>query len=160
MREANDALQAGHGGLSVPTLEMLVARSPRDAAAWQRLGFAYGEEQRIADAVRAFSQAATLDPGEPLTAFGHAQSSLDAGYPAAALFAHARTLAPGNLATVTGRAAALAAEGEPETAEALLADTLRHHPDWLAGHKQIAALRWTAGDWQHFARSYEAACEA
>ncbi len=137
-----------------------MAHTPRDAAGWQRLGFAYGEDQRIPEAARAFAEAATLDPGDPLTAFAHAQASLDAGYPAAALFAHARTLAPGNLATVTGSAAALAAEGRSETAEALLADTLRRHPDWLAGHAQLAALRWTSGDAQHFARSYASACEA
>jgi tetratricopeptide (TPR) repeat protein len=139
---------------------MPVAPAPHDAAAWQRLGFAYGEDQRIVDAVHAFARAATLDPGDPLTAFAHAQACLDAGYPAVALFAHARTLAPGNLATVTGGAAALAAEEESEAAEALLEDTLRSHPDWLAGHKQLAALRWTSGDAGHFARSYASACEA
>ncbi len=137
-----------------------MARTPRDAAAWQQLGFAYGEDQRIADAAHAFGQAAALDPAEPLTAFAHAQSSLDAGYPAAELFAHARALAPGNLATVTGRAAALAVEGDSDAAEALLADTLRCHPDWLAGHKQLATLRWTAGDSRDFTRSYAAACAA
>jgi tetratricopeptide (TPR) repeat protein len=156
---AREARKAGRGGLAVPILEMLVALAPREAGAWQLLGFAYGEEQRIPEAVRAFSQAATLDPEEPLTAFGHAQSSLDAGFPAAALFAHARTLAPGDLATVNGWAAALVAQGEPAAAEALLADTLLRHPDWLQGHKSLAALRWTSGDSRHFARSYAAACE-
>jgi tetratricopeptide (TPR) repeat protein len=156
---ARDALKAGRGGLAVPILEMLVALAPREAGAWQLLGFGYGEEQRIPEAVRAFSQAATLNPDEPLTAFGHAQSSLDAGFPAATLFAHARTLAPGDLATVNGLAAALVAQGEPAAAEALLADTLLRHPDWLQGHKNLAALRWTSGDSQHFARSYAAACK-
>ncbi len=155
-----DALKAVRADLAVPILEMLVALAPREARAWQFLGFACGEEQRIPEAVRAFSLAAKLDPDEPLTAFGHAQSSLDAGYPAAALFAHARTLAPGDLATVNGLAAALVAQGEPAAAEALLADTLRCHPDWLQGHKNLAALRWTSGDSQHFAQSYAVACEA
>ena len=156
---ARDALKAGRGGLAVPILEMLLAFAPREAAAWQLLGFVYGEEQRIPDAVRALSQAATLNPDDPLTAFSHAQSSLDAGFPAATLFAHARTLAPGDLATVKGLAAALAAQCEPAAAEALLADTLLRHPNWLQGHKNLAALRWTSGDSQHFARSYAAACE-
>jgi tetratricopeptide (TPR) repeat protein len=157
---ARDARTAGLGGRAAPPLEMLLALAPREAEAWKLLGFAYGEEQRIPEAVRAFSQAARLDPDDPLTAFGHAQSSLDAGFPAAALFAHARTLAPGDLATVTGAAAALAAQGDPGAAEALLSATLLRHPDWLAGHKNLAALRFTAGDSQHFARSYAAACEA
>ncbi len=156
---ARDATQAGRGDLAVLILEMLAANAP-EARAWQLLGFAYGEEQRIPEAARAFAQAAYLDPTEPLTAFGHAQASLDAGYPAAALFAHAQALAPGDLATLAGRAAALAAQGEPEAAEALLADTLQRRPDWLDGHRQLAALRWTSGDAQHFARSYGPACDA
>jgi tetratricopeptide (TPR) repeat protein len=137
-----------------------VALAPREARAWQLLGFAYGELQRIPDAVRAFAEAARLAPDEPRTAFCHAQASLDAGYPAAALFAHARALAPGDLKTVAGEAAALAAHGDRKAAEALLSDALRTHPDWLAGHKQLAALRFTAGDSQHFADSYAAACNA
>jgi Flp pilus assembly protein TadD len=155
---ARDARQAGRGDLAAPVLERLVALAPHDAAAWQLLGFTYGEEQRIPEAVRAFSQAATLNPDEPLTAFGHAQASLDAGFPAAALFAHARKLAPGDLATINGCAGALLAQGEPAAAEALLADTLLCHPDWLAGHKTLAALRWTSGDSRQFARSYAEAC--
>jgi tetratricopeptide (TPR) repeat protein len=157
---ARDARQAGRGSLAAPVLTMLVALAPRAGAAWQLLGFAYGEEQRIPEALRAFAQAATLDPDDPLTAFVHAQASLDAGFPAARLFAHACTLAPGDLATVNGWAAALLAQGEPAAAEALLAATLLRHPDWLAGHKTLAALRWTSGDSRHFARSYATACEA
>src|SRR5450631_823695 len=87
---ARDALKASRSGLAVPILEVLVALAPREAGAWQVLGFAYGEEQHIPEAVRAFSQAATLNPDDPLTDFGLAQSSLDAGFPAAALFARVR----------------------------------------------------------------------
>ncbi len=155
-----DALEAGRGVIAIPLLELLVGFVPNSDDAWQLLGFAYGEEQRILEAVRAFSRAATLASDEPGSAFGHAQASLDAGYPAAALFARARTLAPGDLRTVAGGSAALAAQGEHEAAAALLADTLATHPDWLAGHKQLAALRWTCGDSQHFADSYAAACSA
>jgi tetratricopeptide (TPR) repeat protein len=156
---ARDARKVGRAGLAGPILEKLVALVPREALAWQLLGFAHGEEQRIPEAVHAFSQAAALDPDDPQSAFGLAQSSLDAGLPAAALFARAQTLAPGDLATVNGRAAALAAQGEPAAAEALLADTLQRHPDWLTGHQRLAALRWTSGDSQRFDRSYAAACD-
>ncbi len=134
--------------------------APGDAAAWRNLGFAYGEEQRIPEAVHAFAKAAALDPHEPLTAFAHARSSLDAGLPAADLFTHALSLRPDDLAAVNGRAAALAAEGEPAAAEALLAQTLLKHPDWLLGHKNLAALRFTCGDSQAFAKSYAPACDA
>jgi len=154
-----DARSAGRGDLAVPVLDMLVALAPREARAWRLLGFAYGEEQRMPEAVRAFSQAAVLDPNDPLAAFGHAQSSLDAGFAAAGLFEHALALAPGDLAAVNGWASALAAQGERGAAESLLEDTLRRHPDWLLGHKTLSALRWTSGEAQAFARSYAAACE-
>jgi tetratricopeptide (TPR) repeat protein len=156
---AREARRIGRAGLAGPILEKLVALVPREAGAWQLLGFAHGEEQRIPEAVRAFSQAASLDPDDPKSAFGLAQSSLDAGLPAAAHFARAQTLAPGDLAAVNGRAAALVAEGEPAAAEALLSDTLQRHPDWLAGHRRLAALRWTSGDSRHFDRSYAVACD-
>jgi Tfp pilus assembly protein PilF len=155
---ARDALAAGHSELAVKTLELLVAASPRDAGAWQRLGFAYGEEQRLPDAVRAFAQAAALEPRDARSAFALARSTLDAGLAASRLFAHAVALDPGNLQAVNGLAESLAAEGDLVAAEALLAQTLERHPDWLAGHKSLAALRFTAGDSQNFARGYAAAC--
>ena len=159
MEFGRDARKAARGDLAVPILEMLVTLSPREARAWQLLGFTYGEEQCMPEAVRAFSQAAALDPDDPLTAFGHAQASLDAGFAAAGLFEHALALAPGDLAAVNGWASALAAQGEPAAAEALLEETLRRHPDWLLGHKHLSALRWISGDSQDFAQSYAAACE-
>jgi tetratricopeptide (TPR) repeat protein len=155
-----DARKAGRGDLAVPILDLLVTLAPRAAGAWQMLGFAYGEEQRMPEAARAFSQAAALDPDDPLTAFGHAQSSLDAGFAAADLFEHALALAPGDLAAVIGWASALAAQGNPAAAEALLEKTLQRHPDWLAGHRKLSGLRYTSGDSQDFARSYAAACAA
>ena len=118
----------------------------------------YRREQRISDAQRAFGQAAKLDPREPRTALAHAQACLDAGLPAAALFEHALEVAPGHLEAVRGLAASLTAQGQPAAAEAVLADTLRQHPDWLAGHKSLADLRFTSGDSQQFARSYAEAC--
>jgi tetratricopeptide (TPR) repeat protein len=155
---AREALQTGRAGLAIRTLEMLVEFAPRQARAWQLLGFAYGEEQRIPEAARALARAATLQPQEPLTALAHAQATLDAGLRASQLFEHAHTLAPANLATIIGWAASLTVQREAGAAEALLTDTLQRHPDWLAGHKSLAALRFTGGDTRDFDRSYAAAC--
>lgn len=157
---ARDARQGGRIELAVQALERVVTLAPHEGSAWQLLGFAYGEEQRIPEAVRAFAQAAQRNPREPLAALAHAQSSLDAGFPAADLFEHAHRLAPGDLATVNGWAAALSAQGEPAAADTLLTETLTRHPDWLAGHRSIAALRWIRGDPRRFDRSYAEACEA
>jgi Flp pilus assembly protein TadD len=157
---AQDALRTGRGDLAVGILEPLVALDPAAAAAWQLLGFAYGDEQRIADAARAFARAAALAPQDGLTAFAHAQASLDAGLPAVTLFARAQQLAPADLRTIHGRAAALSAQGDEDAADDLLTETLRQHPDWLQGHRSLATLRWAAGDAQQFTRSYAAACAA
>ena len=155
---AREALQGGCAGLAVETLEILVERAPRQARALQLLGFAYGEEQRIPEAARVLAQAANLEPQDSLTALAHAQATLDAGLPANQLFDRAHRLTPGNLTAVNGWAASVALQGGAGPAEALLAETLLRRPDWLAGHKNLAALRFTSGDTLDFARSYAAAC--
>jgi Flp pilus assembly protein TadD len=155
---SREAMKAGRAEVAVRALASLVELAPTHAGAWQLLGFALAEEQRMPEAAAAFARAAELEPREPRTAFAHARSSLDAGYPAAALFERALELSPGDLATIIGRAASLIAEGQAQAAEALLADALHRHPDWLAGHKSLADLRFTSGDSRGFARSYAEAC--
>ena len=158
LETAQEARKADASDLCLPLLECLLRLAPENHDAWQLLGFAYGDEQRIADAAAAFARAAALKPEDAHSAFALAQASLDAGLPAADLFVRAGHLAPADLATVSGRAAALAAEGAADAAAELLERTLAHHPDWLLGHKHLAALRWTSGDLQDFARSYTVAC--
>jgi tetratricopeptide (TPR) repeat protein len=155
---AREALKAGRSELAVALLELLVGHAPAEADAWQLLGFAFGEEQRIPEAAGAFARAAKINPHEPLTALAHAQASLDAGFPAAKLFEHALGLGAANLAAINGWAASLAAEGRRADADSLLAETLVRHPDWLAGHKSLSALRFTSGDSPHFDRSYAQSC--
>jgi tetratricopeptide (TPR) repeat protein len=157
---ARAARGQGRADLAVPVLERLVALAPHEAGGWQQLGFARAEEQRMPEAAQAFERAARLDPKDPVSARSLAQSNLDAGYPAAHLFDHALRIAPGDLGAVRGRAAALAAEGRADAAMALLDETLARFPDWLDGHKSLAALRFTSGDARGFAASYAAACDA
>lgn len=157
---AREALKTVRGELAVALLERLVALAPATTEAWQLLGFAYGEAQRIPEAAAAFSRAAELDPREPRIALAHAQATLDAGFAAAALFEHAHCLAPDNLAAVNGWAASLSAQDRRGDAESLLADTLMRHPNWLAGHQRLASLRFSAGDSKNFARSFATACRA
>jgi Tfp pilus assembly protein PilF len=154
------ARRQGRADLAVPVLEQLVALAPHEAGGWRLLGFAYAEEQRMPEAARAFEQAARRDPEDPATARALAQSSLDAGYPAAHLFERALCLAPADLGAVRGQAAALAAEGQADAAMALLEATLTRFPEWLDGHKSLATLRFTSGDTRGFAASYATACAA
>ena len=155
-----DALQAGRADLTVRALQRLTQRPVGDPVIWRLLGFACREEQEMTEAVRAFVRSAAIDPTNEQTAFGHAQSCLDAGLPSIALFEHALRLSPGNPGALRNYATALASEGRADAAETLLVAALADHPDWLDGHRRLAALRWTAGDAQGFARSYEAACRA
>ena len=155
---AREAVQAEIAGAAISVLKLLVDRAPSQARLWQLLGFAYAEEQRIPEAHHAFEEATRLDPQQPLSAFAYAQASLDAGYPAPHLFQRAHELAPGNLAALGGCAASLAAQGERAAAEALLANALQQFPDWLAGQKSLAALRFTGTGTLDFARSYGSAC--
>ncbi len=120
----------------------------RQSAAAHRAG------QRMVEADRDIARAAALDPADRLSAFLHAQSRYELGFPAADLFARARTLWPDNRDALRNHALALASEGEMQQAEALLAAALRSEPGWLDGHRVLAGLRWTAGDGESFDTSY------
>ena len=155
---AKDAMSAGRPELAIAVLEPLTRHAATDARAWQLLGFAYRDEQRMPEAAQAFAHGADLDPHDPLSAAGAAQSTCESGLPAARLFRRALELAPDYLGAIGGAATALIAEAQAGAAEALLADALTRLPHWLEGHRQLAALRWTSGDTRHFARSYAEAC--
>ena len=94
---AREALDAGRADLAKRVLEPLTSRAPRAAAAWQLLGFAYRDEQRMPDATPSFERAAVPNPDDALTALGLAQSSFEVGLPAAQLFCRALELAPWRL---------------------------------------------------------------
>lgn len=151
---------SGERSATIETLEALVQRVPADARAWQQLGFGYRDEQRMAESVQAFARAMALAPDDALSALAHAEICLESGLPAAALARRALELAPANSAAIGCCATALAAEGQRRAAENLLTSALAQRPDWLEGHKLLAALRYTAGDEHEYARSYAAAVRA
>ena len=155
---ARDAMGTGRADLAIPLLEPLTAHAGRMSQGWQLLGFAYRDEQRMAESARAFARAAELDPHDALTALGHAQTCFESGLPALPLVRRALALAPDDPGALRGCAAALAAEGEAAAADTLLAGALVRRPDWIEGHKSLAALRWLAGDTRDFARSFAVAC--
>jgi tetratricopeptide (TPR) repeat protein len=142
---------------TIETLEAQLQRAPADARTWQRLGFAYRDEQRMPESMQAFARAMALAPDDALSALAHAEGCLESGLPAAALARRALALAPGDPAAIGCCASALAAEGQRRAAENLLTGALVQRPDWLEGHKLLAALRYTGGDEQEYARSYAAA---
>ena len=73
---ASEAVTAeGLGAASISDLEKTARESPEDSGAWQRLGLAYFEAGRFADAVRAYDKATQLAPGSALlwSALGEAR---------------------------------------------------------------------------------------
>ena len=154
---AREAMGAARADLAIGVLEALVQRAPAAAAAWQLLGFAFRDAQRMAESERAFARAVELTPEDALSALAHAETCFESGLPAAALARRALGLAPENPVAIGCCAAALAAEGQRRAAENLLVSALARRPDWLEGQKLLAALRYTGGDNSDFARGYAAA---
>jgi hypothetical protein len=117
-------------------------------------------EQRMVEAGEAMAQAFALAPQDRLIAFLHAQLRYELGYPAADLFAHAQGLWPENADLLRNRAMAEASEGRVDVAVGLLQSALAQQPQWLEGHRVLAALRWVAGDVAQFDASLAAAARA
>jgi len=117
-------------------------------------------QQRMVEAEAAIAQASALAPDDPLIAFLHAQARYELGHPAAALFAKACRLWPDNRDALRNRALAEASEGRVGVAVDLLSEALAGAPDWLEGHRVLAALRWVSGDARGFDASYAAAARA
>ena len=157
LENARAAMGAARADLAIDVLERLVRLASAEAAAWQLLGFAYRDEQRMRDSVQAFARAVELAPNDALSALAHAEVRFESGLPAGALARRALALAADNPAAVGCCAAALSADGQRRAAENLLVSALARRPDWLEGQKMLAALRYTGGDSTEFARGYAAA---
>lgn len=132
----------------------------RSALQWRDEARTLRGQQRMAEADNAITQARALAPADPLIAFLHAQLRYERGYPAAALFADVCRLWPDNLDALRNRAMAQASEGHIEAAVALLTQGLAAHPQWLDGHRVLAALRWVSGDVEHFDAAFAQAARA
>jgi tetratricopeptide (TPR) repeat protein len=157
---AQAASAQGQPHLSVAILEPLAKPAVKDAALWQCLGLAYRDEQDLESALRALRRAQKLDPTNATTAFAYAQVLFETARDATAAFATARALSPNNPTLIRTSAAALSAQGQGDAAEALLLDVLAREPQWLDGHKTLAALRVAGGRRDSFDASFKAAVAA
>ncbi|RVU07875.1 hypothetical protein EOE18_02020 [Novosphingobium umbonatum] len=117
-------------------------------------------EQRMVEAGEAMAKAFALAPQDRLIAFLHAQLRYELGHPAADLFVHAQGLWPENADLLRNRALAEASEGRVDRAVGLLQSALAQQPQWLDGHRVLAALRWVSGDVAQFDASLAAAARA
>jgi tetratricopeptide (TPR) repeat protein len=157
---ASAATQQGQAHLGIGLLKPLANSKCRSAKVWQALGLAYREEQDMEAALDALQRAQAYNALDPAIAFAYAQTLFETGRPAANAFEAARALAPNNPILIRNSAAALSAQGQHSAAEALLLDVLDREPQWLDGHKTLAALRVTASRRDIFDASFVAATKA
>ena len=140
------ARERGRIDQAVDALRRAIQHDRQNARLWQTLGTVYRADEESALAVAAFEQAARLAPLDFKPAYGVAQASLEAGWPAVALFDAARVLAPSEPMLVQGRAAAQMAEGHAAEAVEQLEAIVDANPLWLDGYATHARLLWRNGE--------------
>jgi Tfp pilus assembly protein PilF len=160
LRAGAAALQAGAKADAIEPVRGALTRHPANARLWQLLGLLARDLGDHADAVPAFARAAELTPDDAMIATGHACAAFEAGLPAEALFRRAIALDPADRAIRLRLAAAQIAEGREEEAVEAVDKALRRDPLWIEGHVALARLRWTRGEKDRFARSFERAVAA
>lgn len=101
------------------------------------------------------------NPNDREARFCHAQLRYESGLPSAQLFAEQLRQMPNDLQLVAATAAALDADGNSAEAEEVLNSAIVKRPDWIDGHRSLAALRWQQGAAvDGFADSFRLACAA
>lgn len=154
---AIDANDAGRSDLTIGLLEPLAPLVPNDARVWQMLALALRQEQDIGKAAEAFGTAARLAPSDASILNGQALTALESGKPSSDLFARAVLLSPQDMNVCLNLAVALEADGDRARAWDVLDKALRQHPDWIAGHDALVAMRRSAGE-ADYDTSYARAC--
>jgi tetratricopeptide (TPR) repeat protein len=157
---AGAAIGQGQSQLAIALLEPLAQPNCHHSGVWQALGLAYREEQAMEEALAALTRARALDASNTTAAFALAQVLFETARPAREAFDAARALSPNNPTIIRNSAAALSAEGQQDQAEALLREVLDREPQWLDGHKTLAALRVAAGRREVFDESFKAASQS
>ena len=154
------ANRAGLAETMVPLVRRAAEANPGHPQVWQMLALLYRAADDLAPAVDAYRRAAALAPRDARIVHGLARAAFEAGRPAADLFEAARALAPGDEHVILGLAAARNAQEGTAAALGVLEEELRRRPDWIAGHAQVARLRWAQGDREGFIGTLEAALAA
>jgi tetratricopeptide (TPR) repeat protein len=156
---AIDLLDIDRADLAAALMQALIDRGVDKAKAWQLLALARRDLQELESAFAAIERAAQIDGANALIALARAQIAYETGRPSARLYQAGLGLRPNDPGVIHNAAKALAADGEPAAARDLLGRTLAGNPDWLDGHKALAAMIATAQGWQAASRYYAEACQ-
>ncbi|HEX8481375.1 MAG TPA: putative 2OG-Fe(II) oxygenase [Allosphingosinicella sp.] len=160
LRAGAAALQDGAYSEAIVPVKNFLRKNRGNARLWQLLGLLHRSLEDLAPSVEAFQKAAELLPGDAMIAHGLACVRFEAGLPAAAHFERALGLAPSDRSILLRLAAALIAEGRGDSAMAAVEQELRRSPQWIEAHNALARVRWTSGDQDGFAQSFERALQA
>jgi cytochrome c-type biogenesis protein CcmH/NrfG len=157
LRAGAFALQAGIPAEAVAPVERALRNHKGNARLWQLLGLLYRDLEDLAPSVEAFAMAAERAPEDAMIAHGRACVCYEAGLPAVSLFERAMRLAPSDRSIMLRHAAALIAEDKGDAAIAVLEQELARNPTWREAHAALARVRWTRGEKENFADSFERA---
>lgn len=157
LRAGAAALQSGAWTEALAPVRAALGRHPDNPGLWHLIGLLHRNLEDSEAAVEAFEKAAALAPGEPMIADARALVRFEAGLPSADLFERAIRLTPSNRSLLLRLANALAAEGRVDAAISRLRRELRRDPKWVEGHVTLSRLRWSRGERDLFADSFEKA---
>jgi tetratricopeptide (TPR) repeat protein len=160
LRAGAAALQAGAYSEAIVPVKNFLRKNRGNARLWQLLGLLHRNLEDLAPAVEAFQKAAELLPDDAMIAHGLACVRFEAGLAAAGHFERALRLAPSDRGILLRLAAARIAEGRGDSAIADVDRELRRTPQWIEAHNALARVRWTSGEQEGFAQSFERALQA
>jgi len=141
------ALHAGHHQQAQSALEWAVQLQPGSALAWHALGNASRETGDLDAAEAAFRRAMALEPG-------HRSASINLGAvlrlagrtdEAIACFEHIRKSGDASPELADALVGSLLDDGRLDEAVQLARQTVRKHPDFVAGRVTLANLLWEHG---------------
>ncbi|MGJ8536456.1 MAG: tetratricopeptide repeat protein [Parasphingopyxis sp.] len=160
VREALQLRDAGKAQDAIARVEAALEYFPDHLRLWHVLGLLYRAEEDSAAAIKAFSRAVELAPGDPKVTHALARVTLEAGRPDIDLFESARASSPTDGSVLLGRAAAQSALGQSEEAIADLDEILLQSPEWIEGQEALAGFYWMTGRREKFSEGFERALKA
>ena len=157
LRDAIAALDTPGAEAMLPAVEQALRQVPNDFRLWHVHGLILRKLDRREEAIMSLRKAHKLGPHEPKIAHGLARTLLEAGLPSLEAYGEALRLSPGDPDVILGLTSALVAEGRTADAVAGLERIMDRSPLWVDGHALISRLRWTLGEREGFARSFDQA---
>lgn len=158
--EANARFRAGEREALVDRIAAALRTNAGDPRLWNLQGLILRELDRREEAIEYLTKAAAMAPTSAKIAHALARTLYEAGLPSLESYGRALQLAPTDTEVLAGMTSAFVAAGEVDAAINGLERILDRSPQWVEGHVLLSRLRWTQGERDQFARSFDAATDA